>query len=279
MTIAYEMFGNPGGTPLLLIMGLGVQMIYWPDGFCQALADVGFTVVRFDNRDAGQSTHVTAASQPGLLRHWLRPSLPLPYRLTDLADDALAVMGAVGWRAAHLVGLSMGGMIAQILAVNHPDRVLSLTCISSRSTVRSGLPRLAAFRALRLPPPRSREEAGKRELAVTRVIGSPGFQRDDHWARQTAMLAYDRGEDAAGARRQLAAIVACEDLRPGLAEVKVPALVLHGESDPLAPLACARATAAAIPGARLVTVPGWGHDLPPGLWPLIIEEIRSTTRQ
>jgi pimeloyl-ACP methyl ester carboxylesterase len=279
ITIAYEMFGDPGGAPLLLVMGLGVQMLYWPDGFCQALAERGFAVVRFDNRDVGLSTHLTNARPPHPLRQLLFPRTPVPYRLTDLADDAQCVLDALGWRAAHLVGVSMGGMITQILAMSHPERVLSLVSISSRSTMRSGLPSFGVSRALRAPAPGCREEAGDRELAVTRVIGSPGFPRDDQWARRTAMLAYDRGEDAAGVRRQLAAMLACDDLRPGLARVRVPALVLHGEADPLAPLSCARATAAAIPGARLVTIPGWGHDLPPQLWPRIVNEIATTTGQ
>lgn len=278
ITIAYETFGSPDGEPILLIMGLGVQMVLWPDEFCEALAERGFAVARFDNRDAGLSTRLSGVRAPHPLMQTLRPRTPIPYHLDDMAGDALRVMDALGWDRANLVGVSMGGMIAQLMAVRHPERVRSLTSISSRPTARFGRPRLAAYRAMRAPIGKSGDDAVKRALMMNRVIGSRGFERDERWIRETALITHERGEDLDGAKRQLAAILACEDLRPGLAKVRVPTLVLHGEADIMAPLTCARAIAAAMPGARLVTVPGWGHDLPRQLWPRIIDEITTTTR-
>jgi pimeloyl-ACP methyl ester carboxylesterase len=265
--IAYETFGGPAGDPLLLVMGVGAQMLYWHDEFCTALVERGFLVARFDNRDSGLSTHPSAA-----------------YRLEDMADDAVAVLDALGWRAAHVVGRSLGGMIAQTMAVRYPSRVLSLTSISSTPSPRIGRANLGTLlrlllanpAVLRNRPPASAEEAAEQMVRGHRVIGSPGYPLDEAWLRQVGRSMYERGGfDAAGRQRQNAAILAGGDRRPALAAVRVPALVVHGEADPLVRIAGGRETAAAIPGARLVTFPGMGHDLPRELWPKIVGEIRA----
>jgi pimeloyl-ACP methyl ester carboxylesterase len=276
--IAYERFGSDDGEPLLLVMGLGMQMIFWPDDFCAALAERGFAVARFDNRDVGRSTHFTHLGVPRLGRLLARPAAAAAYRLDDMADDGVAVLDALGWRSAHVVGVSLGGMIAQTIAIRHPDRVRSLTSIMSTPSPRIGRPRLDALAVLASRPAYSREHAERRAVRVFRVIGSPGYPHDEAWLRDTARRAYDRGQDPLGARRQLAAILASGDRRPGLARLRVPTLVIHGEADPLVRPVGGRATAGAVPGARLVVFRGMGHDLPRPLWPAIIDQISATAR-
>lgn len=267
--------GRTGGVPLLLVMGLGMQRLLWPEEFCAALADCGFEVVRFDNRDAGESTHFTQAGAPGLLSILVRPAEVAPYRLTDMAGDAVAVLDALGWASAHIVGVSMGGMIAQTLAIQHPDRVRSLTSIMSTPSPRIGRPRFAAMTALSGRDVGSRDGAGDRMVKVFRVIGSPAYPHADDWLREVGRQGYDRGHDPGGSRRQLAAIRASGDRRAALAGLRMPTLVLHGDADPLVRLSGGRATAAAVPDARLVVFPGMGHDLPEALWPDIVAEICS----
>ncbi|MEV4139140.1 alpha/beta fold hydrolase [Dactylosporangium sp. NPDC049742] len=277
VAIAYERLGPPGGEPLLLIMGLGMQLLSWPDELCAELTGRGYSVVRFDNRDAGESTHWSQAGSPSLFDLLARPRAVAPYRLTDMALDAVAVLDAVGWPSAHVAGASLGGMIAQTLAIGHPDRVRTLTSIMSTPTPQIGRARLGALRALGIPPATTRDEAGERMLQVFTAIGSPAYPRDEAWLRDVGRRAYDRGHDPAGARRQLAAIRASGDRRPGLATVRVPTLVVHGDADPLIRVAGGRATAAAVPGARLVVHPGMGHDLPRPLWTPILDEIGALT--
>ncbi|MGI5184745.1 alpha/beta fold hydrolase [Dactylosporangium sp. CA-152071] len=277
VTIAYERLGRPGGEPLLLIMGLGMQLLSWPDELCAELTGRGYSVVRFDNRDAGESTHWSQAGSPGLFDLLTRPRAVAPYRLTDMALDAVAVLDAVGWPSAHIAGASLGGMIAQTLAIGHPDRVRTLTSIMSTPAPQIGRARLGALRALGIPPATTRDEAGERMLQVFTAIGSPAYPRDEAWLRDVGRRAYDRGHDPAGARRQLAAIRASGDRRPGLATVRVPTLVVHGDADPLIRVAGGHATAAAVPGARLVVHPGMGHDLPRPLWTPILDEIGALT--
>lgn len=274
VTLAYERLGPDQGEPLLLVMGLGTQMLLWPDEFCAALVDSGFSVARFDNRDAGESTHFTHAGAPSLLSILTRPAAA-PYRLSDMADDAIAVLDALGWASAHIVGVSLGGMIAQTVAIRHPERMRSLTSIASTPSPRIGRPRLGVLNVLGGRDVESREAAGERTVRVFRAIGSPAYPRDEAWLREVGMRAYDRSHDPTGARRQLAAIAASGDRRPGLAGVRLPSLVLHGDADPLIRPSGGRATAAAVPGSRLVMYPGMGHDLPRALWPTIVEEIRS----
>jgi pimeloyl-ACP methyl ester carboxylesterase len=252
-------------------MGIGSQMIGWPDDFCRDLA-VGRYVVRFDNRDAGESEWL--GGEVDLEACAAGDTSSAVYTLEDMADDAVGLLDALGIRGAHVVGASMGGMVAQTLAIRHPDRVSSLTSIMS-TTGEPGVavPTEAAVGILLAPPARSRDEAVERAVAASRVIGSPGIPRDEDAIRDRAGRAWDRGVNPAGFARQLAAVYASGDRTPALRSIDVPTLVVHGEDDPLIPVGGGRATAAAIPGAELWTVPGLGHDLPRPLWPELIERI------
>ena len=274
--IAYEPVGAGDGEPMLLIMGLGMQMISWPDGFCAELVARGFAPARFDNRDVGRSSHFPEGGTPSLLGILTRPRSVAAYRLADMATDAVSVLAALGWDSAHVVGVSLGGMIAQTLAMRYPHRVRSLVSMMSTPSVRIGRPTLAALAALASPRLDDREAAGQRMVDVFRVIGGPYYPPDEQWLRDTGRRAYDRCFDPAGVRRQLAAAHAAGDRRPGLAAVRAPTLVLHGLSDPLVRPSGGRATAAAVPGARLVTYPRIGHSLPEGLWATIADEIART---
>jgi len=275
--IAYDVLGPPGGEPLLLISATDAQLVMYPAEFCEGLVAAGFQVVRFDNRDAGLSTHLTGVRAPAPPVAALRPSAA-PYRLTDMAGDAVAVLDAMGWESAHVAGTSMGGMIAQTVAIEHPARVRSLTSISSTPSVRIGTrPPLKVLRAmtrLLAQPVRSAEEAAEREVAIYRLMGSPGYPLDEGLIGGIGREAYERHppEPDAG-RRQRAAIAASGDRRKALAGLRMPALVIHGDADVMMRPKAGRATAAAIPGARLVTYPGMGHDLPRPLWPAVTREI------
>ncbi|MEU6725735.1 alpha/beta fold hydrolase [Nonomuraea wenchangensis] len=268
--IAYESFGAPGGRPLLLIMGLGAQLIHWDEGLCELLAEQGHHVVRFDNRDAGLSTHFGEAGVPG-------PGTAPPYLLDDMADDTAGLMDALGWPQAHIVGASMGGMIAQTLAIRHPERVLTLTSIMSTPGPEVAPPTAEAAAILMARPPADRDGVLEQAVRTWSVIGSPGYELDHERITTLAGLAYDRCFDPAGTGRQLAAIMASGSRVEALGRLDVPTLVVHGEADQLVPLAGGQATAAAIPGARLVTYPGMGHDLPRALWPDLVAEITKLT--
>lgn len=271
--IAYETFGPDTGEPMLLVMGLGMQLLAWHEEFCAGLVQRGFTVARFDNRDVGLSTHFHEAGSPSLPLILLRPAAAAAYRLEDMSDDAVAVLDALGWPAAHVVGVSLGGMIAQTLAIRHPGRVRSLTSVMSTPSPRVGRATPSALLALAPRRVADREGAARRMVEVFRIIGSPGYPLDEEWLRELGRRSYDRAHDPGGVARQLAAIGASGDRRRALARLDVPTLVLHGTNDPLIRLAAGRATAAAVPGARLVTYPRMGHHLPRELWPSIIDEI------
>jgi pimeloyl-ACP methyl ester carboxylesterase len=273
--LAYERVGPPGGEPLLLIMGLGMQLHFWHDELCAEFVRRGFSPVRFDNRDVGRSTHLHRGGRPSLPAVVAVPGLVAPYRLSDMAADAVAVLDAVGWESAHLFGTSMGGMIAQTVAIEHPHRVRSLTSVMSTPSPRIGRPTVGAAAALAARPARTAEDAGERVVTTFRVIGSPGYALDEDWMREYGRRAFARGHDPAGTRRQLAAINASPSRIGGLRRVRVPTLVVHGEDDPLVRLAAGRATAAAVAGARLVTYPGMGHNLPRELWPAVTGEVAS----
>ena len=274
--LAYETFGDPGDTPLLLVSGLGSQMISYADELCADLAAQGLFVIRFDNRDVGLSTHLHAAGLPRLgdVRRGDRSSVH--YELADMAADAAALVQALGLDSVHLVGVSMGGMIAQRVAIDHPERVRSLTSIMSTTGDRSvGGASEAAQAVLYAPPANDRDEAIARQLQSSRVIGSPGFPFDEEAIRARAGLAYDRAHDPAGVARQMAAIVTSPDRTADLGRVAVPTLVIHGSDDALVNVSGGRATAAAVPGAELVVIEGMGHDLPRALWPELTERITA----
>jgi pimeloyl-ACP methyl ester carboxylesterase len=274
--LAYQTFGSPTDPTVILVMGLATQMLGWDDEFCHLIADRGYHVVRFDNRDIGLSTHLNAAGFPDftpLLTGGLIEESP--YLLADMADDTIGLVDALGIDRVHVVGASMGGMIVQEIALRHPERLLSATSIMSTVGPRVGPPTPAASAALLAPAPTTEEEAGQRAVEAFRVVGSPGYPLDEAGLAARGRESFRRANDPAGVARQLAAIHVSGDRTERLRSVGVPVLVLHGEADPLVQIDGGRATAAAIPGARLVTYPGMGHDLPRDLWPAFIDEITA----
>ncbi len=281
--IEYEEFGSPQSPAMLLIMGLGAQMILWRDDFCRLLVERGFRVVRFDNRDVGRSTWLDHLGVPNIMQAMAAAvsgqPFDAPYRLSDMAADAAGLLDALGIAKAHVVGASMGGMIAQTLAIEHPERVASLTSIMS-STGEPGLPppEPQAMSVLLAPQPNTLEAAIERGVQVFRTIGSPKYF-DEQEVRELAGKAFDRGFNPAGVMRQLAAILASGSRKEALANVRVPALVIHGRIDPLVPFAAGEATARAIPGAELLAFEDMGHDMPRPLWPSMIRAIEATARR
>jgi pimeloyl-ACP methyl ester carboxylesterase len=274
--IAYQEIGDPGGEPLLLIMGLATQMLAWDESFCAMLAERGFRVVRFDNRDIGRSTKVKKAGMPKTADMLFGRRRTAAYLLSDMADDTTGLMDYLGIDAAHVVGASMGGMVAQTAAIRHPERVLSLTSIMSTTGNRwLGVPRLKAFGTLLARSARDRESYVNQVVRTFRVIGSPGYPMDEARLRQMAGASFDRGIHAPGPARQLHAVTASGDRTPALRRLNAPTAVIHGAKDPLIRPAAGRATAKAIPGARLQVIEGMGHDLPRQLWPTFTEEIAT----
>jgi len=274
--LCYQEMGDPGGEPLLLVMGLGTQMIAWSEDFCRLLADRGFRVVRFDNSDIGCSTKAGAAGMPNLLEMAVGRRGTAPYLLRDMAADTFGLMDHLEIESAHLVGASMGGMIVQQCAIEEPRRVRSLTSImSTTGSRRVGHPSYRTFGLLLSKPPREREGMIERVVKTFKLIGSPGYPFEEERIREIAELSYDRGHSEAGVARQLHAITASGDRTPKLRELDLPALVIHGKKDVLVNPSGGRATAKAIPGARLKMVEGMGHDLPRALWPDFVEEIAA----
>ncbi len=276
--IAYDEFGDARATPMLLIMGLGAQMILWPEEFCAALAGRGYRVIRFDNRDIGQSTWMDDLGMPNILgiltSVMTRQPVAAPYLLTDMAADTVGLLDALQIDRAHVVGASMGGMIAQTMALDAPTRVRSLTSIMS-STGNPDLPQPspAATAVLLTPSPTDREGAIERGVTVFRTIGSPGFPFEEDEVRRLATLAFDRGFNPTGTARQLAAILASGSRVERLHDLHVPTLVIHGTDDPLVPFAAGEDTARSIPGATLLAIEGMGHDMPRPVWPRLIDAI------
>jgi pimeloyl-ACP methyl ester carboxylesterase len=278
VTLCYQAFGDPDDAPILLIMGLATQMIAWHEDFCEQLADRGFYVVRFDNRDIGRSTHFDFRP-PTLLEMLRRRVRPEQYSLSDMAEDAAVLLRELGVSPAHVVGASMGGMIGQVLAAEHPDAVRSLVSLMSTTGSRwHGQPAMSVYRYLLRPPPRDRDGYIQRSAEVFGLVGSTGFPRDEQYIRERAGRAYDRGFDVRAGGRQLGAIIASGDRTKALAEIKAPTLVIHGTVDKMIRPSGGRATAKAIPGARLKMIEGMGHDLPRGAWPLLLDAISEHAR-
>jgi pimeloyl-ACP methyl ester carboxylesterase len=276
----YESFGWETNPPVLLIMGLGAQMTVWPQAFCEGLAAKGFRVVRYDNRDAGKSTHLSNLGAPNIpeimAKRAAGETVSVPYRLEDMAADALGILRALDVRRAHIIGASMGGMIAQVFTTKYPDHVLSLTSIMS-TTGNPFLPQAKpeALAAIMSPPASdSREDRIAAGMSAWRVIGSPGYPATDEELRANVTRDIDRAPyDPAGVARQMAAIVAAPARDGALKEVICPALVLHGADDPLVPVEGGIDTATSIPGSKLVIVPGMGHDVTDALVPVFLEHI------
>ena len=279
--LAYETIGDPADPPMLLIMGLGAQMILWPDGLCERLAARGFFLVRFDNRDCGRSTVLDGLGSPSLGAILRRAPGAAPYTLADMAADAAGLLDHLGLDAAHIVGASLGGMIAQTLAVERPGRVLSLASImSTTGNLTVGQATAEAREVLMTRPPLGDRAAYvESAVAARRAIGSRDLERDERWARAVAGRSFDRGVRPDGTLRQLVAVIAAGDRTAALAGVRAPTVVIHGTDDPLIDASGGEATAAAIPGAELVLIEGMGHDLPPGAWERIAEAVAANAER
>jgi pimeloyl-ACP methyl ester carboxylesterase len=278
--LAYETFGDASAPPVVLIMGLATQMIAWPDELCDGLARCGFFVIRFDNRDAGRSTHLLGVPPPGLAGLLVRRRRA-PYSIGDMADDVLGLIDGLGLGAVHLVGASMGGFIAQTVALDHPDRVRTLTLIMTSTGSRrvgQAKPRVYA-RLLRSRVIADRSAAMTAVVDTFRLIGSHGFAFDEEYLRDLAGRSWDRGYEPAGYRRQLAAAITQPNRTPALRRITVPTLVMHGLDDPLVAPSGGLAVARAVPNSRFVGFSGMGHDLPRALWPEFVREIAALAAQ
>lgn len=276
--LCYQTFGDPSADPMLLVIGLGVPMTWWGDEFCSQLADAGFFVIRFDNRDAGRSTKLShRVHRTALVRGYFGGRVKAPYLLSDLAADAYALLDHLGIERAHLVGISMGGMIVQTMAIAAPERVKSLTSIMSTTGRRViGQPHPELFPTLLARRGAGREPYVKATVTLWKHIGSPAFPPDPAAVRERAEETYDRGYSASAVLRQMLAIVSQPDRTKDLQQLDLPALVIHGKADKMVHVSGGRATAAAIPGAELMLVDGMGHDLPQPLFANFIAAIRRT---
>jgi len=281
--IEYDTFGDRNGSPLLLIMGLSSQMVAWPESFCRKLARSGHWVLRFDNRDVGLSSKIEGVGLPDLMAamaaHLQGQPVAAPYTLSDMAADAVRLMDALKLENAHVCGLSMGGMIAQVMALEYPQRVTSLISMESSTgdpTLPSAEPQ--AMEAMLSPPPQDRAGYIQHAVEVFRAFSGGSDKFDETLEKELSANAYDRSFYPAGFVRQLAAILASGDRTESLASVTAPTLVIHGANDPLVPLAHGRATARAIPGAKLLVIEGLGHGIAyPTLWDEIIDAITQHT--
>ena len=278
--ICHETFGSPDDPAMLLVMGLGTQMIAWPEPFCRRLADRGFFVIRYDNRDVGRSSHMRGYPPPTVRQLLLRDKRAARYTLADMAGDGIRLLDHLGIERAHVVGASMGGMIAQTMAARHPDRVLSLASIMSNTGHWwRGTPGLRVYPIFLRRPARDRDGAIESFVSVFRLIGSPEFPFAEDEIRQAAELSYERGYNPAGSGRQLAAIIAAGDRTEELRTITAPTVAIHGTKDRMVRPSGGRATAAAIPGAQLVMIEGMGHDFPRAAWDRIIDAIVSNSRR
>jgi pimeloyl-ACP methyl ester carboxylesterase len=277
--IEYETFGDPAAPPLLLITGLGAQMTTWEDAFCEQLAGRGFQVIRFDNRDSGLSTLIEEAGYPDMAAAF-RGNAQAAYQLDDMAGDAAGLLDALGIGAAHVVGASMGGFIAQLVAINHPDRVLSLTSIMSGPGGTDEIaPKPEGAAVLIATPPGTRGERIEQAMSFRRVLLGSGDPFDETFERTRATRAVDRAYYPVGVGRQLVAILAAKSRLERLKQIRVPTLVIHGVDDVLVPLENGRLVAEAVPGAHLLEIEGMGHDVPARAWPQVLDAIAEIARQ
>lgn len=279
VTIAYETFGEETNPTVLLVAGLGAQLISWDDDLCRLLADCGWHVVRYDNRDVGLSTHLSHLGPADLVAVSSGRASAAPYGLADLAGDAVGLLDHLNVRRAHVVGVSMGGMIAQTMAIEFPQRLASLVSIMSTTGPAVAPPTPEAAAVLTPPAVHNVEEAKDQSVAAARITGSPGHPFDEDRIRRRAAAAYERSFDPAGVGRQLAAILAAEDRAVRLGEIDVPTLVIHGADDALVPVTGGKATASAISGARLEIIEGMGHDVPVGLFDRVVRLVDAHCRR
>jgi len=278
--LVYETFGDPADETILLIMGLGVQMLGWDERFCRMLVERGYRVVRFDNRDVGRSTKIEGGPRPDVMAALAGDVSGASYLLADMADDCVGLLDELGVDAAHLVGASQGGMIGQTVATRHPERVLSLVSImSTTGAPEVGQPHPEAIPALLTRPPADRDGFIDFVVGAWKVIGSPGFEVDEEALRKRAGASYDRGIFPDGTARQLVAILASGDRTEDLRRLDVPTTVIHGTNDPLIDVSGGKATAAAIPGARLELIDGMGHDMPRQVWPRLVDLITENAER
>ena len=276
--ICYEIFGDADAEPMFLIMGLGGQMIHWDDDFCRRIAARGFRVIRFDNRDIGKSSHLSGGKRITLAEflkwRFLKVPIAAPYKLRDMAEDTIGLMDVLGIKSAHVVGMSMGGMIAQEIAISHPQRVRSLTSImSTTGNPKMPQPTREASAVLLAPPPTTKAEYIERFAQTWKLLRVGSFPEDEARDRARAELCFARGLNPAGVGRQFRAILASGSRKPRLHAVTTPTLVIHGSVDPLVRPEGGKDTAASIPGARLLMIEGMGHALPIPMWPQIIDAI------
>ena len=277
LSLCYQTFGAPSDPPMLLIMGLGAQMIWWDDRLCEALAARGYYLVRFDNRDIGKSSYIPAPP-PDIMKVMLG-TLPPPYTLSDMASDTVGLMDALGFDTAHLVGASMGGMIAQVVAIEHPERVRTLTSIMS-TTGERGLPQGSpeVYAAISAPPPLTAEAFIETNVRFAELLRGFADASEEADARARSTRGAARGLNPAGGARQLAAVISGGSRKEALAGVKAPTLVIHGVDDPLVHVEAGRATARAIPGAKLIELERMGHTLPRAHWPALVDAIAAHAR-
>jgi pimeloyl-ACP methyl ester carboxylesterase len=277
--LEYETFGNPEAQPLVLISGLATQMISWQESFCELLAARGFFVIRFDNRDVGLSTWMESAGPPDIAAAFRGEGQPA-YQLEDMAADAAGLLDALGIPAAHLVGASMGGFIAQLVAINHPERVLSLTSIMSGPGGSDAIPPQPEGAAILIaPPPATREEQIELAMSIHRTLAGAGDQLDDAVERARAERSVDRAYYPLGVGRQLVAIMSAGSRLERLKDVRVPTLVVHGTDDILVPIDNGRLVAGAVPGARFIEIEGMGHDIPERVWAELADAIEVLARR
>lgn len=285
LQIEYETFGKPDSPPLLLIIGLGGQMIFWDEELCKQLAQQGLFVIRYDNRDVGLSSKLEEAAVPDVMSAiqslMQGETLNSPYTIEDMAEDALGLLDSLGIEKAHLCGMSMGGMIAQTVAIRYPRRVLSLISIySTTGNPELPPPRPEVMGFLLAPPPEERGANIEHTLKMFRTISGPGFPFDEKWHRKMAAQAYDRAFYPQGLIRQFVAILSQKNRKAALASISMPTLVIHGSDDPLVQVECGKDTAEAVLGADLKIIDGMGHDLPhDGAWLQIVSDIVSHTRK